>query len=64
MKYPVYGDSDNWFFSDYVNRDFGINCHVILNNNSSVFNFVQPTNEYIKENLPIIGYIEILESKE
>lgn len=56
----VYGDDENWFFSDAVTRDFGINCHVLLTNGSAVFTSVQPANNYVKKNLPVVGRMKLI----
>ena len=58
-KYEVYGTKDNWFFSDCVTRAMGVNCGVTMNDGSFVFNVVQPSNDYVKAELPVVGHIEI-----
>ncbi len=57
-KHAVYGDDDNWYWSDCVTRDFGENRRVVLSDGSVVFSVVQPANEHVRASLPVVGYIE------
>jgi hypothetical protein len=60
-KYPVYGTQDNRFFSEFVTRAFGVNCDVVMTNGTVAFSVVWPANEHVKQDLPIVGHIEIVD---
>jgi len=38
----VYGGSDNWFFSEGVTREFGVNKVIVLLDGKVIFSCVQP----------------------
>ena len=47
------------FFSTGITRDFGENKNVTLNCGKTIFTVVVPANDYVKENLPIVGTIRM-----
>lgn len=57
--FDVYGDDENWFFSFGITRDFGENKIVTLNCGKTVFTVVVPANDYVQENLPIVGTMKV-----